>query len=61
MGVNPDVEVDNDPRQAYEGKDSQLETAIMELKKWLEAEPIVMPKPPERKKDMTMGERECKR
>lgn len=61
MGVDPDIEVDNDLHQTYEGKDKQLETAIMELKRWLEAEPIVVPKPPERKKDTTMGEKECKR
>ena len=61
MGVNPDIEVDNDPHETYEGKDRQLEAAIIELKKWLEEEPIVMPRPPERKKDMTMRERECKR
>jgi C-terminal processing protease CtpA/Prc len=59
MGVRPDLEVDNDPHQSYDGKDTQLETAILELKKWLLAEPIVMPKPPERKRDMTMGDREC--
>lgn len=59
MGVRPDVEVDNDPYQAYSGKDVQLETAIHELTKWLQAEPIVMPTPPERKRDMSMGEREC--
>ena len=60
MGVRPDVEVDNDPHESYDGKDAQLETAIRELKKWLQVEPIVIPKPPERKRDMTMGASECR-
>eukprot|EP00980_Cylindrotheca_fusiformis_P023452 scaffold10490_cov129-Cylindrotheca_fusiformis.AAC.8 len=59
MGVEPDVEVDNDPHQCYEGKDTQLERAIAELEKWIQEEPIVMPEFPEKKKDMTMGSREC--
>lgn len=59
MGINPDIDVDNDPFQTFGGKDAQLEMAIMELKRWLELEPIVIPKPPPRKKEMTMGEREC--
>lgn len=59
MGVDPDIVVDNDPHQSYEGTDTQLERAIQELKKWLDEEPIVMPKPPIKKKDMTMGSREC--
>lgn len=59
MGVNPDIEVDNDPFQTFGGKDSQLEAAIRELKRWLDEEPIVVPKPPIRKRDMTMGDREC--
>ncbi|KAL3933550.1 MAG: hypothetical protein SGBAC_010350 [Bacillariaceae sp.] len=59
MGVDPDVVVDNDPHQTYNGKDSQLERAIVELKDWLEKEPVVVPQPPKKKKDMTMGDREC--
>ncbi|KAG7369681.1 peptidase S41 family protein [Nitzschia inconspicua] len=60
MGVDPDIVVDNDPHEAFTGKDRQLERAIEELKKWLEEEPVVLPTPPEKKKDMTMGDRECK-
>jgi len=61
MGVIPDIEVDNDPHESYEGADTQLKAAIAELKKWLEAEPVVLPKPPEKKSDMTLGDRECMR
>eukprot|EP00957_Ditylum_brightwellii_P003804 289004-Ditylum_brightwellii.AAC.1 len=32
MGVTPDVSVDNDPRDAYDGKDEQLKKAIETLK-----------------------------
>jgi tricorn protease len=60
MGVDPDIIVDNDPHETFTGKDRQLERAIEELKKWLDEEPVVLPTPPEKKKDMTMGERECK-
>lgn len=60
LGVNPDVVVDNDPFETFHGNDSQLEAAILELKKWLQEEPVIVPKPPERKKDMTMGDRECR-
>jgi hypothetical protein len=59
MGVDPDVVVDNDPHQCFEGKDSQLERAIAELKNWIQQEPVVVPDFPEKKKDMTMGSREC--
>jgi len=60
MGVDPDIVVDNDPHETYTGKDQQLERAIEELKKWIEEEPVVIPKPKAKKKDMTMGDRECK-
>lgn len=59
MGVDPDILIDNDPHQSYMGTDAQLERAILELKKWLDEEPIVTPKPPAKKKNMTMGAREC--
>ena len=59
MGVEPDIEVDNDPHATYDGGDAQLAYAIEELKRWLDEEPIVLPKPPAKKKDMTMGDREC--
>jgi hypothetical protein len=60
MGVEPDIEVDNDPHSTFDGSDEQLERAIQELKRWLGEEPVVIPQPPPHKKDMTMGERECK-
>ena len=60
MGVEPDIEVDNNPRSAYDGKDEQLEAAIQELRRWLDEEPIAQPIPPPKKKDMTMGSKECK-
>lgn len=52
MGVVPDIEVDNNPRDAYEGRDTQLEVAISELKEWLKNEEVVMPKNPGRPKSM---------
>lgn len=45
MGVVPDVEVDNNPRSAFDGIDTQLEHAISFLKEWLEKEPVALPKP----------------
>jgi C-terminal processing protease CtpA/Prc len=39
-GVSPDIEVDNDPRMAFDGRDSQLERAILELKEMLEADSL---------------------
>lgn len=59
MGVEPDIEVDNDPHESFKGIDKQLEFAIEELKRWIKEEPVVKPQPPEKKKDMTMGNREC--
>jgi len=60
MGLEPDIVVDNDPHETYTGKDRQLERAIEVLKHWIEEEPIVIPKPKTKYKDMTMGDRECK-
>lgn len=59
MGVDPDIVIDNDPHQTFNGKDSQLERAIVELKEWIKEVPIVVPQPPKKKKTMTMGSREC--
>eukprot|EP00984_Skeletonema_dohrnii_P006777 scaffold2419_cov126-Skeletonema_dohrnii-CCMP3373.AAC.3 len=53
MGIVPDVEVDNNPRDAYEGKDTQLEVAISVLKEWLKNEEVVLPKNPGRPKNMS--------
>jgi len=60
QGLEPDIVVDNDPREAYSGKDRQLERAIEVLKQWIEDEPVVFPKPKTERKDVTMGDRECK-
>lgn len=60
MGLEPDIVVDNDPHETYLGKDRQLERAIEELKKWIDEEPVVVPRPKTERKDVTMGDRECK-
>jgi len=39
-GVSPDIEVENMPRAAYLGRDSQLETALAYLRDKIAAEPI---------------------
>jgi len=53
MGVTPDIEVDNNPKEAFDGKDVQLERAISVLKEWLEREPVALPKDPGHKRDMS--------
>jgi tricorn protease len=45
-GVDPDIEVDNDPRSVIEGKDPQLERGVAELLKKLKEKPVVWPKRP---------------
>jgi tricorn protease len=52
MGVEPDIQVDNNPRTTYDGKDVQLETAINVLASWLANEPVVVPKAPASKRNM---------
>ena len=59
QGVDPDIEVDNNPRTAFDGKDTQMERAIAELKSWLEREPVVIPKPPASKPDMSLPDVSC--
>ena len=54
MGVEPDFEVDNNPRIYYDGKDEQLEYAINFLAQWLQDEPVVLPKSPGPKRDMSL-------
>jgi tricorn protease len=54
MGVEPDFDVDNNPRTFYDGKDQQLEYAIDYLAKWLTEEPVVMPQNPGPKRDMSL-------
>jgi len=43
-GVDPDIEVDNDPALLIEGRDSQLERAIEEVLKAMETQPGTLPK-----------------
>ena len=47
-GVDPDIEVDNDPASLIQGKDPQLERGVAELMKKLEANPTKRPtRPPD--------------
>ena len=45
-GVEPDIEVDNDPTREFSGIDDQLNRAIDELKKAMAAKPVTIPQPP---------------
>lgn len=45
-GVEPDIEVDNDPTREFSGTDDQLNRAIAELKKAMAAKPVKIPQPP---------------
>ena len=45
-GVDPDVVVENDPKSVIEGRDPQLERAVAELAKAMDAEPMHLPKRP---------------
>lgn len=45
-GVDPDIEVENDPKSVLEGRDPQLERGIAELMKKIEADPRKMPSRP---------------
>lgn len=46
-GVEPDIEVENDPASVIAGKDPQLERAIEEVMKQIEADPPTFPERPE--------------
>ncbi len=47
-GVDPDIEVDNDPKSVIEGGDPQLERAVAEILKAIETDPKVYPtRPPD--------------
>jgi tricorn protease len=47
-GVDPDIEVENDPQSVINGKDPQLERAIAEIQKAMAANPGVLPgRPPD--------------
>ena len=45
-GVDPDIEVENDPAAVIEGRDPQLERAIAEIEKALQANPKILPQRP---------------
>jgi tricorn protease len=50
-GIAPDIEVQNDPRSVIAGRDPQLERAVQEALRLLEANPVVLkpePAPPVR-------------
>jgi tricorn protease len=47
-GVDPDIDVENDPAAVIEGRDPQLERAIAEIEKALKANPKTLPpRPPD--------------
>ena len=45
-GVDPDIEVENDPASVIEGRDPQLERAVEEVMRRIEAEPKKLPERP---------------
>ena len=45
-GVDPDVEVENQPADLLAGHDAQLETAIAMMVKAIDAKPSTLPAPP---------------
>ncbi|MFZ0744431.1 MAG: S41 family peptidase [Terracidiphilus sp.] len=45
-GVDPDIEVENDPASVIDGRDPQLERAIAEIEKALQANPKILPSRP---------------
>jgi len=45
-GVDPDIEVDNDPAREFAGTDDQLLRAVEEIRKALAAKPVVIPAAP---------------
>ncbi len=46
QGVEPDIVVENDPKSVIAGRDPQLERAVEELVKKMDAEPMRLPKRP---------------
>ena len=46
QGVEPDIVVENDPKSVIAGRDPQLERAVEELVKKMDAEPMKLPKRP---------------
>jgi tricorn protease len=47
VGVEPDIEVENDPKSVLEGRDPQLERGVEEVMKRIEADPKALPTRPE--------------
>ena len=45
-GVDPDIEVENDPKSVIEGRDPQLERAVAEVMKKLKEKPVRLPQKP---------------
>jgi tricorn protease len=45
-GVDPDIEVENDPKSLIEGKDPQLDRAVAEIMKKLKDQPVKLPPRP---------------
>lgn len=45
-GVDPDIEVENDPKSVIEGKDPQLDRGIAEVLKAMEENPMTLPERP---------------
>ena len=45
-GVDPDIEVENDPKSVIEGGDPQLERAVAEILDAMEKDPMVYPTSP---------------
>lgn len=61
-GVDPDIEVENDPKSVLAGRDPQLERAVAEIMKKLKDRPVKLPprpaapvKTPDGKPDVTQG------
>ncbi|MGB1270789.1 MAG: S41 family peptidase, partial [Endozoicomonas sp.] len=47
IGTEPDIPVDNLPHATYQGKDTQLDTAIHKLLETIAREPVQLPAPPQ--------------
>ena len=45
-GVEPDIDVDNPPRAAFDGADAQLDAALALLKEQIQKDPRPVPPPP---------------
>ena len=45
-GVDPDIVVENDPKSLIENKDLQLERAVAEVMKQIDAKPLKLPSRP---------------